>query len=55
MDRIDGQPCKQPPGVMVPLIDRNRCGGKSACEGCGTCVEACPESAIRSVSGGMWT
>lgn len=85
--------CKQAPGVMVPVIDRNRCEGKAACvavcprnvfavgilpageraglslrgklkgfahgwkqaftpnaaacEACGKCVEACPESAIR--------
>ena len=28
--------CKQPPGVMRPVIDRNRCEGKKAC------VAACP-------------
>jgi NAD-dependent dihydropyrimidine dehydrogenase PreA subunit len=87
--------CSQAPGVMVPVIDRNRCEGKAACvsvcptgvfvvgmlptdqrrgltlrgrlkglahgwkqaftpnavacEACGKCVEACPESAIRLV------
>ncbi len=89
----DGSTCKQAPGAMVPVIDRNRCEGKAACvavcprqvfvvatlpaeqraglsllgkvkgiahgwkqaftpnaaacEACGKCVEACPESAIR--------
>jgi NAD-dependent dihydropyrimidine dehydrogenase PreA subunit len=28
--------CKQPPGVVEPRIDRNRCEGKAAC------VEVCP-------------
>ncbi len=28
--------CKQPPGVMRPVIDRNRCEGKKAC------VAVCP-------------
>ena len=28
--------CKQSPGVMVPVIDRNRCEGKAAC------VAVCP-------------
>jgi NAD-dependent dihydropyrimidine dehydrogenase PreA subunit len=28
--------CKQAPGVMVPVIDRNRCEGKAAC------VAVCP-------------
>ncbi len=28
--------CRQVPGVMVPVIDRNRCEGKAAC------VSVCP-------------
>ena len=32
----DDQACRQPPGVMVPVIDRNRCEGKAAC------VSVCP-------------
>jgi NAD-dependent dihydropyrimidine dehydrogenase PreA subunit len=28
--------CRQAPGVMVPVIDRNRCEGKAAC------VAVCP-------------
>ena len=30
--------CKQAPGVMVPVIDRNRCEGKAAC------VDVCPKN-----------
>ena len=29
----DDSACKLPPGLMVPLIDRNRCEGKAACVG----------------------
>lgn len=29
--------CKQPPGVIVPVVDLRRCEGK------GDCVRACPE------------
>jgi len=89
----DTTPCKQEPGFIQPVIDRNRCEGKadcvrvcpvgvfevgtlpeqlrvglslkgrikgfahrwqqallvkaSACEGCGQCVSACPENAIK--------
>ena len=28
--------CKQPPGIFAPVVDRNRCEGKTAC------VAACP-------------
>lgn len=28
--------CKQPPGVLVPVIDHNRCEGKA------DCVRVCP-------------
>lgn len=31
-----GEGCRQPPGRLVPLIDRNRCEGK------GDCVAVCP-------------
>jgi len=34
----DDSTCKQPPGVMVPVIDRNRCEGKAAC------VAVCPRN-----------
>lgn len=34
----DDPTCKQPPGVMVPVIDRNRCEGKAAC------VAVCPRN-----------
>lgn len=30
--------CKQPPGVMKPIVDFNRCEGK------GDCVRVCPEN-----------
>lgn len=33
-------PCRQPPGVFVPVIDRNRCEGK------GPCVDACPHAVL---------
>jgi NAD-dependent dihydropyrimidine dehydrogenase PreA subunit len=33
----DDARCKHPPGVMVPVIDRNRCEGKAAC------VAVCPK------------
>ena len=37
MTGIAGErPCSQAPGVMVPVIDRNRCEGKAAC------VSVCP-------------
>jgi NAD-dependent dihydropyrimidine dehydrogenase PreA subunit len=32
----DDSVCKHPPGLMVPVIDRNRCEGKAAC------VTVCP-------------
>jgi NAD-dependent dihydropyrimidine dehydrogenase PreA subunit len=38
MDRTDNQLCKHPPGVMLPVINRNRCEGKAAC------VSVCPKS-----------
>jgi NAD-dependent dihydropyrimidine dehydrogenase PreA subunit len=34
----DEQVCRHPPGVMVPVIDRNRCEGKAAC------VSVCPRN-----------
>ena len=36
MHRTEEQSCRHPPGVMVPVIDRNRCEGKAAC------VSVCP-------------
>jgi 4Fe-4S ferredoxin len=30
--------CKQPPGVIKPIVDFNRCEGKA------DCVRVCPES-----------
>ncbi|WP_321887304.1 ferredoxin family protein [Paraburkholderia bannensis] len=30
--------CKQPPGVIVPVVDLKRCEGK------GDCLEVCPEN-----------
>ena len=38
MPSTDIQECKQDPGVFTPVVDRNRCEGKSAC------VTACPYS-----------
>ena len=38
MARSAEQACKYPPGVMVPVIDRNRCEGKAAC------VSVCPKN-----------
>jgi len=36
MAPTDERSCRQPPGVMVPVIDRNRCEGRAAC------VAVCP-------------
>lgn len=36
MASADASSCRQPPGTMVPVIDRNRCEGKAAC------VAVCP-------------
>lgn len=36
MSQADERACKQAAGVMVPVIDRNRCEGKAAC------VVVCP-------------
>ena len=33
MPRTDDPRCRQPPGRVVPVIDRNRCEGKAACVG----------------------
>ncbi|MFX1678353.1 4Fe-4S binding protein [Mitsuaria sp. CC2] len=33
---MDSRDCRQPPGLLRPVIDRNRCEGK------GDCVEVCP-------------
>ena len=38
MGQVNDQACKHPPGVMVPVIDRNRCEGKAAC------VSVCPKN-----------
>lgn len=38
MAQADDQACKHAPGVMVPVIDRNRCEGKAAC------VSVCPKN-----------
>jgi len=37
MGSEDANGCRQPPGTMVPVIDRNRCEGKAAC------VAVCPK------------
>ena len=29
---MDGRECRQPPGVLRPVINRNRCEGKGDCE-----------------------
>jgi NAD-dependent dihydropyrimidine dehydrogenase PreA subunit len=36
MSQRDSVDCKQPPGPVVPVIDRNRCEGKRQC------VAVCP-------------
>lgn len=36
VEKNDESGCRQAPGVMVPVIDRNRCEGKAAC------VAVCP-------------
>jgi NAD-dependent dihydropyrimidine dehydrogenase PreA subunit len=43
-----GEPCKHPPGVVAPVVDRNRCEAK------GDCVRVCPYSVfeIRELSSG---
>jgi 4Fe-4S ferredoxin len=33
--------CKQPPGVIVPIVSLKRCEGK------GDCVKVCPENVFR--------
>jgi ferredoxin len=33
---MDGRDCRQPPGLLRPVIDRNRCEGK------GECIAVCP-------------
>ncbi|HTO69375.1 MAG TPA: ferredoxin family protein [Myxococcota bacterium] len=40
------EPCKHPPGVVAPVVDRNRCEAKA------DCVRVCPYSVfeIRSLS-----
>jgi NAD-dependent dihydropyrimidine dehydrogenase PreA subunit len=38
MSESNDRSCRQAPGVMVPVIDRNRCEGKAAC------VAVCPKS-----------
>ena len=42
------EPCKHPPGVVAPVIDRNRCEGKE------DCVRVCPYAVfeIRTLSRG---
>lgn len=36
-----GAACKQPPGVIVPVVDLRRCEGK------GDCVRVCPEGVFQ--------
>ena len=40
--------CKQPPGVYLPVVDRNKCEGKK------DCVEVCPYDVfeVRTISDG---
>jgi NAD-dependent dihydropyrimidine dehydrogenase PreA subunit len=38
MSEAEESRCRQAPGVMVPVIDRNRCEGKAAC------VTVCPKN-----------
>ena len=33
---MDSRDCRQPPGLLRPVVDRNRCEGK------GDCVDVCP-------------
>ena len=44
----DTSSCKQPPGVVVPVINHH------ACEGAGDCVDVCPHDVfeIRKLSAG---
>jgi NAD-dependent dihydropyrimidine dehydrogenase PreA subunit len=41
MDRTSVDPCKQAPGVIVPVVSLQRCEGK------GDCVDVCPENVFR--------
>jgi NAD-dependent dihydropyrimidine dehydrogenase PreA subunit len=48
MNRRSTGDCKQPPGVIAPVVDLRRCEGK------GDCVEVCPENVfeIRRIDDG---
>ena len=47
-ERASTESCKQPSGVVVPIIDRTRCEGKEGC------VAVCPYNVfeVRSLSRG---
>ena len=51
MDAAPPDKCKQPPGALVPVIDRERCEGKA------DCVRVCPYNvfAIAALTAEQWS